>query len=66
VYDFEFNFVLKKSAESTTVGARPRYKIFSPTETLQSWLRILLETGMSVLFSSVFVLSCVGRGFVAG
>jgi hypothetical protein len=66
MFDFEFNFVLRSLLSPPQWTRDLRYKMFSSTQTLQSWLRILLEAGMSVRVSCVFGLSSVGYGFVAG
>jgi hypothetical protein len=43
-----------------------RHEPCSPAQTLRLWVRIPLETWMSVCVYSVFVLSCAGKGLIAG
>jgi hypothetical protein len=43
-----------------------RHELSSPARTLGSWVRIPHEAWRSVRVSSVFVLSCVGRGLATG
>jgi hypothetical protein len=43
-----------------------RHEPSSPARTLGSWVRIPLKAWMSVYVYSVFILSCVGSGLVAG
>jgi hypothetical protein len=43
-----------------------RHEISSAARTLGSWVRIALKAWMLVCGSSVFVLSCVGRGLASG
>jgi hypothetical protein len=50
---------LRRSRSQRTRGLRQ--EMFSPAQTLGSWVRIALEAWMSDCVSSVFVLSCIGR-----
>jgi hypothetical protein len=43
-----------------------QHELFSPARTQGSWVRIPLETWMSVCIYSVFALSCVGSGLATG
>jgi hypothetical protein len=43
-----------------------RHELSSPSQTLVSWVRMPLETWMSVCVYSVSVLSCVRSGLATG
>jgi hypothetical protein len=43
-----------------------KHEIFSPAQTLGSWVRIPLEAWMPVSVYSVFVLFCIGNGVATG